>query len=507
MMHEGLPERLLSQLSERVAQQMGLHFPRERLSELEAGVRSAARELGIADVSAWARTLLSSPLTKTDIEVLASELTIGETYFLREKRSLAAFVEHILPELIRARRDTGRRLRIWSAGCCTGEEAYSIAILLERAIPDLSDWRVNILATDINPRFLRKAAEGVYGEWSFRDAPPWLKQSYFTPAEPRRLAILPRIRKYITFSYLNLAEDAFPSLANNTNAIDVIFCRNVLMYFSPQRAQTIVEKLRRSLVEGGWLIVSAVETSASIFSEFTSVSFDGAVLYRNGAQPTSAAKVACNYVTAPSSAFAEPSVTSLPEFTSAAQVAQTAAATLATSGRTLQQAQPGVAVYEEALALYKQGEYSQAARSLQQKSAVAVQHVECCRLAARVHANLGELTQARWWADHAIAAEKVNAPSHYLRALILQEEGSIDEAVASLQRALYLAPDLLLAHFALGNIERQRGRHKQALRHLGNARALLAVHADEDELPHADGLVAGRLKEMIETILLAEGAS
>lgn len=267
-MDHGLPEQLLFDLSECVAGQMGLHFPRERWRELESGIRSAARELGIAEVTSWARSLLATPLTKHQVEILASEFTIGETYFLRDKRGFEIIGERVLPELIRARRGIGQRLRIWSAGCCTGEEPYSIAILLDRALPDLSDWQVTILATDINPRFLQKAAEGVFSEWSFRDAPVWLKERYFQPVTGRRYAILPRIRERVAFAYLNLADDVYPSLAGNTNAMDLILCRNVLMYFVPERAEKVVDNFCRSLVEGGWLVVSAVEISSRLFSRF-----------------------------------------------------------------------------------------------------------------------------------------------------------------------------------------------------------------------------------------------
>ncbi|MDE2258962.1 MAG: protein-glutamate O-methyltransferase CheR, partial [Betaproteobacteria bacterium] len=227
-----LSDALLSQLSDFLESHIGLHFPKERWRDLERGIAAASRESGHLQTETFVDWLLSAPLTRTQIEGLASHLTVGETYFFREKRSLEIFEEQILPELVRARGETERHLRIWSAGCCTGEEPYSIAMLLDRLIPDLKKWNVTILATDINPQFLRKAVLGVYGEWSFRNMPSWLKEQYFKRRENGRFEIQPRIRKMVTFSYLNLAEDAYPSLVNNTNAMDVIFCRNVLMYFS-----------------------------------------------------------------------------------------------------------------------------------------------------------------------------------------------------------------------------------------------------------------------------------
>ncbi len=232
-MATSIPAALLSQLSEFVATQMGLHFPKERWRDLERGIRSAAREFDFKDAESCLQWLVSSPLAKGQIEILARHLTVGETYFFREQKSLEILEGYVLPELIRTRRENEKRLRIWSAGCCTGEEPYSIAILLAKLIPDLKDWKITILGTDLNPRSLQKASEGVYSEWSFRGTPEWVGERYFTRAKDGRWAVLPSIKKMVTLHYLNLAEDAFPSLLSNTNAMDVIFCRNVLMYFHP----------------------------------------------------------------------------------------------------------------------------------------------------------------------------------------------------------------------------------------------------------------------------------
>jgi len=510
-MDHGLPEQLLCDLSECVARQMGLHFPRQRWRELESGIRSAARELGIADVTSWARSLPSTPLSKHEVEILASDLTIGETYFLRDKRGCEIIGESVLPELIRARRGIDQRLRIWSAGCCTGEEPYSIAILLDRALPDLSDWQVTILGTDINPRFLQKAAEGVFSEWSFRDAPAWLKERYFQSVTGRRYAILPRIRERVTFAYLNLAEDVYPSLAGNTNAMDLILCRNVLMYFVPERAGKVVDNFCRSLVAGGWLVVSAVETSCQLFSRFVPVHFDGAVLYKKEDRappiPSPAFAPATSVAVLHADRFAPLS----PAFAFTADASEPASAIepfgqpVATTQLELPTAGDEPALLEEALSLFERGKYLEAAAHLREDAAPPT--LQGSMLLARIYANLGDLSEARRWAEYAIAADKTNPASHYLRAMILQEQGMPEEAVASLRRTLYLEPDFLLAHVALGTIVRQQRGGKEAGRHFANALTLLNAHGDNDVLPHSDGMAAGRLREMIRSILLADVAA
>ncbi len=273
------------QLSTFTAEQLGLHFPPQRWRDLEKGLKAAAPELGFADEAVLAEYLLSTPITKDLLEVWASHITIGETYFFREKGIFEALEWQILPQLIGSRRLEGRRLRIWSAGCASGEEAYSIAILLHKILPDLLDWRIMVLATDVSQRALQKAEEGVYTQWSFRGTPAWLVEKYFNRVKGDRWEIMPWIKEMVTFSYLNLAADPFPSLINNTSALDIIFCRNVLMYFTPAVVNRVVEGLSAALVEGGWLIVSPAEYSLLQDSCLSACPYPGAIPFQKSRQP------------------------------------------------------------------------------------------------------------------------------------------------------------------------------------------------------------------------------
>ena len=461
-MQRTLPDSLLPSLSEFIAVRTGLHFPPERWGDLERGIAAAAPDLNFPDGETCARWLLSAPLTRrmnarNVDEVLASHLSIGETYFFREKRSLEILVEQVPPQLMQARRYE-RRLRIWSAGCSTGEEAYTIAMLLDGLIPDIKAWNITLLATDFNPEFLRKAAQGIYGEWSFRDAPSWLRGRYFTGKGDGRFEILPRIRKRVTFSYLNFADDVYPSLSNNTGAMDIIFCRNVLMYFTAQRAKQVVGNFHRALVDGGWLVVSPAEASNTLFSSFAPVEFPGAVLYRKTAnavpQPLN--------VVYPATPLLEVAEVSSP--------------------------QPPAAPAEPSAVKLPGAQVQAGERGLPSRM-------------ARDCANQGRLDEALEWCRQAISADKLNPAHHYLLATILQEQGQHDDAIQSLMRALYLDPDFVLAHFALGNLHQSQGRYRQAQRHFENTLLLLRQHPPDETLPEADGLTAGRLAEIVTALL------
>lgn len=461
-MRHTLPDQLLSRLSEFLAMRIGLYFPSGRWDDLERGMKAAARELGDASVEAYIHRVLSAPLTHQQIEILASHLTVGETYFFRDRHSFEALEQYVLPELIRSRRDSERRLRIWCAGCCTGEEPYSIAMLLDRLLPDHEQWHVTVLATDINPQFLRKAAEGIYGNWSFRGTPAWVKEHYFKTGPHGRFEIHPRIKKMVTFSYLNLADDVYPSLSNNTNAMDIIFCRNVLMYFTAELAEKVVGNLYRAVMDGGWLAVSPVEASHTLFSRFSTVNFTGAMFYR---------KVAADDLRPPPM---PPQPVEIPALRPSPETPRRIEALPAAEEKTGTPAGP---------LLQRQHEPD-----------------DPC-LMARLCANQGKLAEAAEWCGKAIVLDKLNPQNHYLLATILEELGQDDAVEQSLKRALYLEPNFVLAHFALGNLRLSQGRHGEAKRHFANALALLQRLPLDEILPESDGLTAGRLGEIISSAL------
>ena len=441
-MNSGLSNLLLTQFSEFIAAHMGLHFPVERWPDLQRGIRNAAPELGYTREEECVRWLMSAPLTRPQIKILASNLTVGETYFFREKRVFEIFAEQILPELIQARRGGEQHLRFWSAACCTGEEAYSLAITLRRTIPDLKDWQVTILATDLNSGFLQKAALGEFGEWSFREAPAWLKEQYFECGGGNRYAIRPEIRRMVQFEQLNLAEDTFPSLLTDTNAMDVIFCRNVLMYFAPAQAHRAVTQLQRCLVAGGWLALSASETAVAPARQLTPVNFDGAILYRKGER------------------LPAPAVVPLPPVVWAMPVVE----------------QPRI------------------------PSPAPVPDVQELIQVTRELANQGRLAEALAAADQLVRGEKLNPVAHYLRAMILLEQGALPEASKALRQAVYLDHNFVIAHFALGNLARSAGRRKEADKHFTNVLHLLDRHQQDDILPESEGLTAGRLAEIVNSM-------
>lgn len=484
---------LMSRFSEIVASRTALHFPRERWNDLESKAGPIANEFGFGDVESFVDWLDKAPVTREQVEMLASHLTINETYFWREPKVFEALVKHILPDLVRSREGRGKLLRIWSAGCSAGEEPYSIAMAIHRVIPSPDDWNITILATDINPGILRKANEGIYGEWSFRNAPSWLREKYFLPRDGGRLEIIPEIRKMVTFFYLNLVEDIYPSPLNNTGAMDIIFCRNVLMYFAPANARRVIEGLYRSLVSEGWLMVSSSELSPHLFPQFSSVNFPGAIVYRKGLTELMPPAVFHFEGIPPANGMLQP----IDEPYMAYEI-QDLPDTFPDSESTMEdeRIESSYPVIEEFSDIQEGNDDTMGVNkteSEEKRSSIT--------RAIRSLADKGDLSEALSLCDNAITGDKLDPGLHYLRAVILQEQNSYEEALSSLKRTLYLHPNHVLAYYTRGNLGLRMGDVKSAKKCFENALTLLNACRQEEILPESDGMTAGRLREIIQATI------
>jgi chemotaxis protein methyltransferase CheR len=453
----------LAALSDLLGERLGLRFAADRHTDLERAIARAASDAGYAGSGNFVNHLLAGGMDERRVQALAWHLTVGETYFFRGNSTFAVLERTILPRLIEARRHGSRQLRIWSAGCSSGEEPYSLAILLTRLLPDIDDWRLTILATDINTRSLAKAERGVYSEWSFRDVPASLRSRYFAQTGEKAWTVAEHIKRLVTFSYLNLATDAYPSLATNTTAVDVIFCRNVLMYFQTPTIKSVVGKLHDALVDGGALFVTASEASPEYFPQFRRATGLGEIYFEKK-KPDGDGVVP---------GTRRPRRTVLPAERRAGE-------------RVHQPARPVVDTRPAATPVV-----------VDEPSTGA----DVLVASARQAANEGRLEEARSLCARAIAMVKSSAELRYLHATILDELARPDEAIQALTSALYLDPDLVIAHFLLGNVARRVGRHTLAARHLRRTLELLEGCAPDDQVPAAGDISALDLARIAESLL------
>ncbi len=199
-----------------------------------------------------------------ELAVLVDNLTTNETYFFRESPQLRAFAEELLPEL-RTTLAGRKALRIWSAGCSTGEEPYTIAMLLLESGDWWRDWQVEILGSDINQRVLHTARKGVYKKTSHRVSTPEMIKKYFVEEGKGDYRIIDAVRELVSFSYVNLLDPFKTSLINN---MDIIFCRNVIIYFDREAKKKVVESFHDKLRDGGYLLLGHSESLINLSNAF-----------------------------------------------------------------------------------------------------------------------------------------------------------------------------------------------------------------------------------------------
>ncbi len=241
----------------------GIYFDDKTKYILERRLNRRLKIHHMQDFREYYRFLMYDKNRDKELQEITDILTVNETYFFREKNQLTAFSEEIIPELKQQKKDK-KKINIWSAGCSTGEEPYSIAILvLENK--GLNDWDINILGSDISRRVLKIAREGVYKKNSFRATDSYFTKKYFQEQQNGDHKILDKIKKPVNFNHLNLLDSFRVKLIGE---MDVIFCRNVLIYFDKDTRKKVIENFFNLLTEGGYLLLGHAESLINISTTF-----------------------------------------------------------------------------------------------------------------------------------------------------------------------------------------------------------------------------------------------
>ncbi len=496
-----------------VQEYAGLHFPEKRRADLEQGLREAFAASTAPNLNAYYHLLLEPDHGVVHMQRLVNALTIGESHFFRDKGQFDALSRHVLPQIIKRRRSL-RTLRIWSAGCASGEEPYSIAILLRELLPDVDDWAITILGTDINTEALSRARQGLYSEWAFReDRAKQLRLRYFNQSASGRYQLIPEVRRMVTFTQLNLMEDAYPSYQTNTTFMDMIFCRNVTIYFSPSTTRQVVERFYDCLVDEGWLIVGHSEHSLITYGQFQACSYPNTILYQRTARPAAVLPEDWDWLSPTPLAEGAPSLRVPPAVSTDIDDGFAlgdfgGAATTGTSS-VLKDAQPAdgslpevapdardpLVLAEECL------DYGHSEQARDLLLAFIKDHpegdVHAAALLGHAYANLAQWEEAERWCREAIARDNLALSPYYTLALVLQHQGLLDEAIDAMKKVVYIDRTFVLGHFGLADLYHSKGRLPQALKSLDNARRLLGSLSDDEVVRDSGGITVGSLKEAI----------
>jgi chemotaxis protein methyltransferase CheR len=442
------------------ASRWGFRYRPDDMFTLSHVVERSFQASSAPTLEAFANELETLPETDPEVQAFIGQMVVGETSFFRNQAQFAALAEHIIPDLVAQRRLERRfELRIWSAGCASGEEPYSVAILLAALIPDWRDWNIRIVATDINPFALRRANDALYSEWSFRGADPTLVERFFTRVSRLRKLTHP-CKDLVTFRRQNLAVATIPAPDMGIEDLDVILCRNVTIYFDRDLTERLATSFYRALAPGGWLVVGHTEPDATVYRQFETVEFPDTILYQRPlveAPPL----VERDEQTAPAPGPPPPPVpTPVPS-----------------DGPT-----PSLA---EALAVYEAGDLSGAYELLFQVASREPRDAIAPHLLAQVSADEKRYDEALFWSFTALQRDPFHVPTLLLMGVVLLERGDPERAKQKFQQALFndtMCPEahlyLSLAYRALGRddlAERSRERAGRLARDATLGGALLPV--------------------------------
>lgn len=451
-----------------ISQRLGLQFDDTKLDLLDTVLRQRLDALGRPD-SAYLRDLEEEP-TAEELGALAREITVTETYFFRNNEQFRALAEIVLPARMRARA-MSKVLHILSAGCASGEEPYSIAIVARETVADPS-WSVLIRAIDVNPGAIEKAERARYSSWALRGTPPDILARWFRSAG-RDMVLDDAARAAVNFEGRNLAADD-PELWLPA-AYDVVFCRNVTMYFAPEQMRAVIARISHSLVPGGFLFLGHAETLRGVSDDFHLRHTHGTFYYERKESagrdipepiPLAAASVATH---------APRSDTSGEWVTAIRQASERVAALIpleSAPGPTelLPSRNPDVA---RGLDLLRSERYMEALASVQGLRPEADKGPDILLLEAVLLAHSGQLASSEDACLRLLRIDELNAGAHYALALCRDSSGDTCGAAEHDRIAAYLDPAFAMPRLHLGLLARRAGEREAARRELGHALVLL----------------------------------
>lgn len=460
-----------------VAERLGLSFD-ESKNDVLANVLSNRVDTQHNNADVYLKMLAAQSYPSVELRQLAEALTVTETYFFRNVDQIRAFIEVALPQRLSARAPNSM-IRILSAGCASGEEPYSLAIAMREWLPDVAGL-VSLRGIDVNPLMLAKAHRAIYTNWSLRELSSQLRARWFSP-DDGKFTLDRQIREAVSLDERNLIQEDATLWA--PNSWDVIFCRNVVMYFDLSLIRAVIARMARALVPGGFLFLGHAETLRGVSTEFSLCHSHDTFYYCR--KPENSDLRAEGSVAMP---FAAPAVISPRESANdAAPWMQTVRNTAEriralahdASRFTLTPLQPASTSHSQlelqgVLAQLNSERFAGALEQLDALPAAQAQDPATLLLRASTLVQLGSLDAAESVCQQLLAREEMNAGAHYVLALCREARGDVHGALEEDQVAVYLDPDFAMARVHLGLLTRRLGDKASARRFLQQALLALA---------------------------------
>jgi len=490
---------LIEQLIQLINQRTGLAIREQDRESLCRKIMDRTRCLRLSSVEDYYQLLLTrSERSDREWETLIDALTTGESYFFRDQGQIQILRNHLLPELIHQQRNQAQgragdrpSLNIWSAGCSTGEEVYSLAILLMELIPDWKNWHLRVLGTDINAVAIAKAKMGLYNNWSFRLVEPRLKNAYFQ-AQKGLWKIDPQVTKIVDFQTHNLILDPIPEQKSHPIAFDLIICRNVFIYFTKDAIDICLQKFCHALKENAHLITSHTELYGHNLNCLQVKVLPESIIYQKQ-RSLAHSKHSPEKKNSPSFAHPSPNPSVLPFPLSPIQDRQKASSSPSKPHYPLKSYASKLPLvhnlspqtpqkHQELEHLFNRKDYTH----LIEKSRIYLKDnpkdfVTLLSM-AKSYANLGQLDLAIEYANQCLSVSSFAIDPYYLLAQIYEEKGELEQAKLYLKRIIYLEPKLITAYLDLGSLYAQQGNKIQARKFWTIALDLLQKHPQDGKI-------------------------
>jgi chemotaxis protein methyltransferase CheR len=474
-------------------------YLREKLTRRLQATRMGAEELYLALLTA------DGPATEAEWRSLVLELTTGESYFFRDAGQMRLLQEVIFPELFRE-----RSLRVWSAGCSTGEEPYSLAIILQSLLPGQGLWQIMLKGTDINEYALQKAREGRYSRWAFRGVSEALLERHFMRGQ-NEWQVAKSIRDGVSYERLNLIKESYPDAGRGLCDFDLIVCRNVFIYFSHTDIARIMAQFAASLRPGGYILTGHAEVQqpvsqlvASGVLPLVARQFPDSVIFQ---------RPAGEVVPAVRSHKAVSVLENLPAVPPRLEASAKTKVGVAEWGGMRTQAVPVVKApvraelvtaekrLQEARAWFDKGQYGESIRCAEALLTLAVVAGEAHLLLARSYANLGEVVQAEVFCREALRHRPFAAEPHFVLANLVHDRGDTEQAKVLLKKAIYLDRNHVPAYLQLAELHQMEGALERARQMRLGALDVLHGLPLADRLDHYEEWTVKELVEQLERLL------